>query len=177
VPLGLDTLAVALALGVAGFPRGRRLQLSLLFAGFETAMPLVGVALGVPLGNAVGSVADYIAAALLAALGAYVLIADDDDSRERRRLLAIGERGLIGALALGLSISLDELAIGFSAGLLHLPIGALIAAVGVQAFVVTQIGVRIGTRVGAGIGEAAEKLAGTALIALGAILFFEQLTL
>ena len=37
LPLGLDTLGVSLALGVAGFPAHRRLRLSLLFTGFEAA--------------------------------------------------------------------------------------------------------------------------------------------
>jgi putative Mn2+ efflux pump MntP len=54
LPLGLDTLGVALA-------------------GFEAAMPLIGVALGAPLGRAIGSVADYVAAGLILALGAYML--------------------------------------------------------------------------------------------------------
>ena len=43
VPLGLDTLAVAIVLGIAGFPPHLRLRLSLFFAAFETAMPLIGV--------------------------------------------------------------------------------------------------------------------------------------
>jgi putative Mn2+ efflux pump MntP len=41
LPLGLDTLGVALALGVAGLPPEKRLRFSLLFAGFEAAMPLL----------------------------------------------------------------------------------------------------------------------------------------
>ncbi|MDQ6811986.1 MAG: manganese efflux pump MntP family protein [Actinomycetota bacterium] len=176
MPLGLDTFGVALALGVAGLPARRRLQLALLFAGFEAAMPLIGVALGVPLGHAIGSVAEYVAVALLAALGAYMLLWGNGAEDEPERLLAMSERGLLGALALGLSISLDELAIGFSAGLLHLPILALVIAVGVQAFVATQVGLRVGVRAGQGTGESAEKLAGVALIALAAILLVERLT-
>ena len=86
------------------------------------------------------------------------------------------QRGLYSALALGLSVSLDELAIGFSAGLLRLPLLPLVIAVGVQAFAVTQIGVRLGERVGSRWAEAAQRTAGVALIALGAILLVERLT-
>jgi len=39
LPLGLDTFGVALALGLAGLPREKRLRISLLFAGFEAACP------------------------------------------------------------------------------------------------------------------------------------------
>lgn len=176
LPLGLDTFGVAVALGLAGLPEERRLQISLLFVGFEMVMPLVGAALGAPLGDAIGSVADYAAAGLIAALGVYVLIAEHGDDDEGERLIKMTQRGFVGAMALGLSISLDELAIGFSAGLLELPILALVVAIGVQTFVVTQLGLRVGSRVRETASEIAERLAGMALIALGVVLLVEQLT-
>jgi putative Mn2+ efflux pump MntP len=177
VPLGLDTFGVAVALGIAGLPAQRRTHLALLFAAFEAAMPLIGVALGAPLGETVGGAADYIAAGLLVVLGIYVIREGaDDDGDEGRRLLAMTQRGVYPALALGLSISLDELAIGFSAGLLRLPLLPLVIAVGVQAFVATQIGVRLGERVGSRWAEAAQRIAGVALIVLGGILLIERLT-
>lgn len=173
LPLGLDTLGVALALGFAGLPQEHRLRVSLLFAGFEAAMPLIGVALGAPLGRAIGSIADYAAAALLIALGAYMLITDHG---EDERLLSLTQRGLSGAVALGVSISLDEMAIGFSAGLLGLPIAALVIAVAVQAFVLTQVGLRIGERGRDSLPEMTERIAGIALLGLGVILLVERLT-
>src|SRR5271165_5151376 len=133
--MGLDTFGVALALGLAGLPQQHRLRVSLLFAGFEAAMPLVGVALGAPLGRAIGSSADYLAAALITVLGVYMLIAERD---EEDRLLSLTHGGMFGAVVLGVTISLDELAIGFSAGLLRLPIAVLDIAVAAQAFIVTQ---------------------------------------
>jgi putative Mn2+ efflux pump MntP len=173
-PLGLDTLGVAIVLGIAGFPTERRLQLALWFGAFETAMPLIGVALGAPLGDAIGSVATYIAAAVIGVLGAYMLLARSDE-REGERLLAMTRGGVWSAAALGASISLDGLAIGFSAGLLELPIVALAIAVGIQAFVVTMVGITIGARAGERAREAAERLAGVALIALSGVLLATQL--
>lgn len=173
VPLGLDTLGVALALGVAEVSPRRRLRIALLFASFEAAMPLIGVALGAPLGRSIGVAADYAAAALLVALGTYLLIVGDNEN-DRLRTLTTG--GLLGALALGVSISLDELAIGFSAGLLRLPVLTLVLAVAAQAFIVTQIGLLIGARVGKTIHEASERLAGVALLALGGVLLIERLS-
>jgi manganese efflux pump family protein len=173
IPLGLDTFGVAVALGIAGLPREHRLRVSLLFAGFEAAMPLIGVALGAPLGRAIGNAADYIAAALITALGIYMLLSE---KHEEDRLLSLTRRGLLGALVLGVGISLDELAIGFSAGLLRLPIAALVIAVAAQAFILTQIGLGLGGRVSEAMREATEKLAGAALIALGVIVLITQLT-
>jgi putative Mn2+ efflux pump MntP len=174
LPLGLDTLGVALALGLAGLPPRLRNRIALLFAGFEAAMPLIGVALGAPLGHAIGGAADYIAAGLVAALGVYVLVAEQDDE-DGERILSMTQKGIAGAVALGLSISLDELAIGFSAGLLRLPIVPMLVAIAAQAFLVTQLGLRIGAHFG-GLHEWAERIAGVALIALGAVLLVVRLT-
>lgn len=130
-------------------------------------MPLVGLALGVPLGNAIGHAASLIAAALVAALGMYMLVAEEDDDQ---RLLGMTSSGPMAAIALGASISLDELAIGFSAGLLRLPVVPMVIAIAVQAFVVTQVGLRLGGGIGRRWRERTESIAGLALIALGATL-------
>jgi putative Mn2+ efflux pump MntP len=174
VPLGLDTFGVALALGIAGLPAHDRTRVALLFAAFETLMPLAGVALGAPLGQAVGSAADFLAAGLVLALGMYML--RDSDDEEGERALTMTRRGVWGAAALGVSISLDELAIGFSAGLLRLPLLPMALAFGAQAFAVTQLGVRLGGRVGERWRESAERVAAIALIILGVILLAERLT-
>ena len=176
LPLGLDTLGVALALGIAGLTGRRRTEVSLLFTAFEAGMPLIGILIGRPLGHSIGGAADFAAAGLIIALGAYMLLSDDEEDAERDRLLAMTRRGLIGALALGVSISLDELAIGFSAGLLHLPLVPLVLAIAIQTFVVTQAGVRLGTRLGERWQQASERVAALALLALGTILVILRLT-
>jgi putative Mn2+ efflux pump MntP len=170
LPLGLDTFGVALALGIAGLPASRRTQLALLFAAFESAMPFVGLLLGSPLGRAIGSTADYLAAGLVAALGLYMLLVDQGEHQEGARLLSILDRGVAGALALGLSISLDELAIGFSAGLLRLPVVPMLIAIAAQAFILTRLGIGLGARIGEHWRELSERIAGIALVALGAAL-------
>ena len=77
-------------------------------------------------------------------------------------------------MVLGLSISLDELVIGFSLGLLGLPVGLVIAAIAVQAFTVTQLGLRLGSHVSERLREAAELIAGLALIGLAIALLAER---
>jgi putative Mn2+ efflux pump MntP len=58
VPLGLDTFAVAAALGMRGLPARARLRVSVVMSGFEMAMPIVGLLLGHALGHLVGRHAD-----------------------------------------------------------------------------------------------------------------------
>jgi len=173
LPLGLDTFAVSAALGVAGLPRRRRLKVSLLLSAFEMAMPVVGLLLGRALGHAIGSVADYIAAAALLALGLWMLFGPEED--EGRKVSALVANSGIALLALGISISIDELAMGFTIGLLHLSIGLAVILIGAQAFIVAQVGLRLGSRLGETARESAEKVAGVALIGLAALVLAEKL--
>jgi manganese efflux pump family protein len=80
-----------------------------------------------------------------------------------------------GALLLSVSISLDELAIGFTLGLLCLPAGLVIVLIALQAFIVTQLGLRVGSRLSDRLREGAERLAGVALTGLGIVLLAESL--
>jgi putative Mn2+ efflux pump MntP len=173
LPLGLDTFAVAAALGMVGTTGAERLRVSILFTGFEAAMPLVGVALGVPLGHAIGEAANYVAVGVLLVFGLYTLLRSDEDELETASRL-VEVRG-IGALLLGVSISLDELAIGFTIGLLRLPVALVIVLIALQTFIVTQLGLRLGHRLSERLREAAERIAGLALTVLALVLLAENL--
>lgn len=48
LPLGLDTFAVAAALGMVGVTPTRRREITVLFTAFEAGMPLMGLAVGRP---------------------------------------------------------------------------------------------------------------------------------
>jgi putative Mn2+ efflux pump MntP len=168
LPLGLDTFAVAAALGIRGLPARERLRVSLLMSAFEMGMPVIGLLVGDAAGRAIGHRADYVAMAVLALLGAWMLLHEDDDESEAVGALAAGHG--LAALALGLSISLDELAIGFSLAVLRLPLGILCLVIAVQAAAATQLGLRLGRRVGEEMRENAERAAGVALIALAIVL-------
>ena len=78
------------------------------------------------------------------------------------------------AVALGLSISLDELAIGFSLGLARLPVAPVIVAIALLAVVASQLGLALGRVVSSRFREHAEQVAGIALIALGGYLIAER---
>ncbi len=174
LPLGLDTFAVAAALGMRGLPPRQRLRVSLLMSGFEMAMPVVGLLLGHALGRLVGGAADYVAIGVLALLGLWMIVHEEEDEGERVAQLA-GGQGLV-LLALGISISLDELAIGFTIGLLHLSLWLAVALIGAQAFLFAQIGMRLGARLSETLRERAEQAAGLALLGLAILLVVEKLT-
>jgi putative Mn2+ efflux pump MntP len=174
LPLGLDSFAAAAAIGASqATTAARRLRISLIFVLFEGGMPLIGLGLGAVLARSIGQVADYVAGAAVAAIGAWMLLASDEDEDEKAsRLTASHGLALIG---LGISISLDELAIGITIGLAHLPITAVIVAIALQAFIAAQLGLAVGARIGERWRERAEQIAGIALILLGVYLIIEQL--
>jgi len=107
------------------------------------------------------------------AIGAWMLLAGDKDEEDKASRITTS-RGL-ALIALGVSISLDELAIGFTIGLAHLPVTAVIVAIALQAFIAAQLGLALGAKIGERWRERAEQVAGIALILLGAYLIAEQL--
>ncbi len=175
--LGLDTLAVSLGLGLSGLPRARWMRVGLTFALFEGLMPVLGLLIGLRLGTLFGEIAAYIAAGMLVMIGGLEIkeaVMDDDDDEpiypgptdEKQRPLIV----------IGLSVSLDELAVGFALGVLHAPIGPALAYIAVQAFAFTFVGLWMGRRLGQRIGERAELAAGIVLALLGIALFVSEIT-
>jgi len=171
-PLALDSFALAAALGTERPTRSQRIRLTSIFVLFEGGMPIVGLMVGAPIAHLLGSAADYVAGAALLAVGGWMLLSDDDEEGMSKRFLdATG----FTVLALGLGISLDEMAIGFTLGLSQLPVVGVIIAIAVQALVATQIGFAIGTRIGEKWREGAEKLAGVILVVLGFVMIFQRI--
>jgi putative Mn2+ efflux pump MntP len=172
LPLGLDTFAIAAALGITRLTLAQRVRFGLLFAAFEGGMPVIGLLVGVGLGRVIGGWSEYVAIAALGGLGAYMLFGRDDDDERVKRLAASTGTAMI---VLGLSVSLDELAIGFGLGLLNVPIAPAIVLIAAQAFIVSQVGFAIGGRIGAATREGAEKVAGAALILIAAALLVAKI--
>jgi putative Mn2+ efflux pump MntP len=170
LPLALDTFALAAALGMAGLERRDRLRVALLFTAFEAGMPIAGMLIGRAAGSFLGAWAGYGGIAFLILAGALLLRPGRQESDEAGRLRLLAHARGLAILDLGLSISVDELTIGLSAGLLGLSMLLTVAWIGVQAFVATQVGFRLGARLGEEFRERAEWVAGVALIVVALVL-------
>jgi manganese efflux pump family protein len=139
-------------------------------------MPAVGLLIGRPLGQAVGRWDVYAAAALLLVTGLWMLregLAEDD---ERAQILRMASAQGLTLVGLALSVSLDELAVGFSFGVLRIALVPALVAIALQALLLSLCGLWLGSRVGCALGERAELLAGAVLCVLGIALALGRLT-
>lgn len=170
LPLALDTFAIASALGMAGLAPRDRLRVSLVFTAFEAGMPIAGLLIGRAAGSFLGAWAGYGGILFLFIAGLVLLRPGKDESEETRRLRLLSHARGLAIIDLGLSISVDELTIGLSAGLLGLSILLTVTWIGVQAFAAAQVGLRVGARLGEETRERAEWVAGVMLIALAIVL-------
>lgn len=167
--LGLDTFAVSVALGVSGLSPSDRKRAAISFALFEGLMPLVGVVIGGMVSKTIGPVAALTGIAILLAVGGWMIYEARGEEAEGRGPIA-GWRGLVLA---SLSVSMDELAVGFSLGLLGVNIPLAVILITAQAFLVTTVGVRLGARAGRKLAGASGPAAGLLLIGLACFLFIQ----
>jgi len=162
--LGMDTLFMSISLGMAQRSKGTRLLIGLTFALAEAVMPLIGLGIGKTLGSFIGNWASLIGGIALIAVAVWLIYFEDEDDEEEKL-----ERNLIGwtLVVTALSISLDELAVGFSIGLIGVPIALTIILIAAQAFVFTIVGLTVAGRLKRYLGEWSEKLTGIVLGLLG----------
>lgn len=170
--IGLDVLALSVAVGIKDLPWASRLRLGASFALAEIAMQIVGYLLGTGFGRLVGDVAGWIGLAVLAGIGVWIL---------REGFAAEGEDGGFdverptGLLLASLSISLDSLGVGFALPSLRLPLPPLFAVVACTTVVFTLAGLAFGRTLGERFEKNAERGAGIVLILLAAAFAFERL--
>ena len=188
LPLGLDTFALSTVLGMTPMPASHRVRLALTFAAAEGLMPAIGLLLGLPLGHAIGEWSEYLAGALIFGVGLWMIVQErredaershtdaggesdsddkDDDADEAAKIARVATRGGWAVAGLALSVSLDELAVGFSFGVLGFPLVPALAVIALQALLVSLAGQWVGRHASRAIGERAEHLAGPVLCLLG----------
>ncbi len=170
LPLALDTFTLAAALGMAGLEKRDRLRVTLVFTAFEAGMPIAGMLIGSVAGAFLGAWAGYGAIAFLFVAGLLLLRPGQKNSDETARLRLLAHARGLAIFDLGLGISVDELTVGLSAGLLGLSILLTVLWIAVQAFVATQVGLRLGGRLGEEVRERAEWVAGVSLIVVALVL-------
>lgn len=168
--LGIDTLMMSISLGFV--QKKGTVRIATTFAVAEALMPLVGLLIGRGAGHLIGRWASLVGGIALLAVAVWLIFFEDEDDEEEKI-----ERQLAGwmLIATAISISLDELAVGFSIGLIGVPIALTIVLIAVQAFLFTVLGLTFGSKLKPYLGEWAEKLAGIVLGLLGVWILVDAL--
>jgi putative Mn2+ efflux pump MntP len=157
-PLGLDTLALAIALGLRGF---RPWRPALIFSVFEGVMPLFGIGLARLVSRRFETAAVVTGGIVLVGLGVHSFREAFRGEKEKEKELEhISFSSLRSFLPAGLAISTDELAIGFPLGASNLPIPVVLITIVCQTLLLAFLGVIAGNRVRAGLAQNASRYAG-----------------
>ncbi len=166
--VGLDNLQVGAGLGLVRMTSSRRWAFAGLFALCETAMPLVGLALGQAARARVGAWADGFGIAVLALCGLLIVVFSlregDAESLAESRLALAG---------LPLSLSFDNLAAGVGLGSLGFPVVASALILGLVSGSLCAVGLFAGAWLRRWVPKRAELWSGVYLLALAVIRLLE----
>jgi putative Mn2+ efflux pump MntP len=207
LPLGLDTLGVSISLGIKSAlsaAQGREsmfplwIRSALLFSAAEMTMPLIGLAIGYAASLVITDITSFVGPLVLIIVGLWELIEEGRERLHKRNVQrekfqqqtstpsrsSIESSSWVRQFLLALSVSIDELAIGFSLGaiLASIPGGqtlqplVLCLLIGVQSCLMTAIGLALGRTLRIRlkpVKEWSELLSALLLIGLGIWLFLE----
>jgi manganese efflux pump family protein len=165
-PLGLSNFAGGLAIGLDGLAARRRLEAALVFAAFEAAMPVAGLALGRGVATLVGDSAAVLGGLVLVGLGAWLLLQAARATRGTRPRRT-WNRGRLVVVAAGLSV--DNLVAGFALGALHVSVLVAALVIGAVSAVLGSAGLELGHRAGRRLSGYADACSAAGLIAVGAL--------
>ncbi len=168
--VGLDVLAISVAVGVMRLGTRQSVRLGVAFAIAEIAMQVIGYELGAEAGAVLGVAASYASFVLLAIVGLIMLRSSFSDREEKFD----ATRGA-GMLMTALSISLDSLGVGIALPGIGVPLLPLLVTVSITTTLFTLIGLSFGARLGTRYESAAERLAGAMLIVLALGFSIQQL--
>ena len=200
LPLGLDTLGVSISLGIQAQQKeiaevvesGQRfpgwLNTAILFSLAETLMPVVGLVIGFAASLLISSIMHFVGPLLLMGVGLWELfeeVREYTGKKKGQKSNASRYKGPVKEqfewrrqALLALSISLDELAVGFSLGTITVSHASgrtinpiiLCILIGVQGFLMTVIGISLGSMLRARlkpVKEWSELLSAVLLVGLG----------
>jgi manganese efflux pump family protein len=169
LPLGLDTLGVSMSLGMKSRrddrATGKAIRLpawftsAMLFSMAEAGMPLLGLAIGYATSLVISNFMHFVGPLILIGVGLWELLEESQEYFKKKKQSAFSTfHNKLPAeeqfqwrrqLLLALSVSLDELAIGFSLGTIAVsqqtvhPL-VICMLIGIQGFLMTLIGITLG---------------------------------
>jgi len=174
VGLSMDAFAVAVCKGLAidRITVGKMAIVGLWFGAFQAIMPLIGYLLGNLFASYITSVDHWVSFGLLSLVGGIMIKeAFDKDGKKDEN----GDLGFLTMFLLALAESIDALAVGVTFAFIEVHIWLAVSVIGVTAFVISFVGVKIGSLFGSRFRSRAELAGGIILILIGAHIVLEHL--
>jgi putative Mn2+ efflux pump MntP len=171
--VGLGNFAASVAIGLGGVSKSLRLRIAFVFGVFETGMPIVGLLIGQQVASKLGGNANFIGGALLGLAGLYFVIGSLRKTDDRKVVQA--SKGWGKLLITGLSLSIDNLIVGFGLGTRHQSLLLAVGVIGITSIALSLLGLELGKRLNSKVEEYSELLSGLILILVGILIGFKVL--
>lgn len=161
--LSLDNFRTAVALGTIRLGWRRSAQVAVVFGFWDGLAPLVGILLGAYLGEKIGSTADYVGAAALAAYGLFLVVQAwrTPEPEEPDQQWAL--------FGLPVPLSLDNVVAGTSLGLLGFSPWLAPPLFGVMTALMTIVGLQLGRVLARFIRIRSDLVTGVALLIMAVL--------
>lgn len=134
--VGLGNFAAAIGIGVAGVESKTRLRVGLVFGGFETLMPVVGIVLGRQVAGPLGSKASLLGGILLVGTGLYGFV----EARKHRDEPDAATLPMRRLLLIGAALSVDNLVVGIALGTSGTSLILAVVAIAIVSVIMTLAG-------------------------------------
>jgi manganese efflux pump family protein len=157
--LGLDSFRVSVGLGPLGLSSVRQLQIALIFGLCEGFAPLVGLAVGRSLVEAICRWTEYLGPLVIGGYGLYVVYLARFSRGEGQ---VMDDRWML--FGLPLALSLDNLVAGIGLGVLGYPIFFAALTIGAISGLMALAGLKLGNAMGRYLPVGSDVLGGVALV-------------
>ncbi len=171
--VGLGNFAASVAIGLGGVSKSLRLRIALVFGLFETGMPIIGLVIGNNIAGKLGGNANLIGGALLGLTGFY-LTASSLRKTENKTVADVS-KGWGRLIIAGLSLSIDNLIVGFGLGTRHQSLWLAVIVIGVTSVCLSLLGLELGRRLSSKVEQYSDLASGLVLILVGLFIGFKVL--
>ena len=173
IGLGMDSFAVAICKGLAmkNMQMRKAIIIGLYFGIFQAVMPIIGYFLGVNFQNVIEKIDHWIAFMFLGAIGVN-MIKHAFSKEEEHFDENVNFKTMV---VLAIATSIDALAVGITFAFLKVNIILAVNIIGIIAFILSIIGVKIGNVFGNKYERISEICGGCILIFIGVKTLIEHL--
>lgn len=171
--VGLDNFAASIAIGLGGVEKSLRFRIAVVFGIFEAVMPILGILIGKSLFSIIGGNAKAIGGSMLVATGIYLIISAVRNKDNKK--VDQATRGWGKLMIAALSISIDNLIIGFGLISNHQSLPLMVLILGTISISLALVGIELGSRLGKKVEEYSEIISGLVIILVGFAIGFKIL--